>query len=172
METPISLYDFLPENAADITISDVVALAYENEDSDVTKKLADFLSDFYDEVPSDNPTMDDVMNMLQGMPSDVASYLYTDVDSIMRGVDTEEMTEEYHAFMLQKNINRKAKKFYTNSVADLLRTKAERKRNNIMNRSKRRIARAANKVKIAKYKKDWAAKVKKGVQKVKLRRKV
>lgn len=72
--------------------------------------------------------------------------------------------------MIQKNMNRKKRKFMKNSKAMMRRTKAARKKLARKNRAKKKRYYRANKVKIAAYQKSRAAAIKKGKHKVKLRR--
>lgn len=154
----ITIYDFIDEDEG-ININDVVTLAYENEDTAITKKIYDFLAQFYDDEQSDNPTMDDVIDMILGMPEDVADHLYTDIDGIMRGVE-----EAWsHVFSKSSRVLKKRHFFKSGvSKADLLRNKKKNSALYRLNKAAIRVKRAANANAIRDWDKAWRDAKKKG----------
>lgn len=82
-----------------------------------------------------------------------------------------EIEEGVSRIMRTKNMNKKKRKFMSNSKADLRRTKTKRKQKARKDKAKRKRYYRANKKKIAAYQKSRAAAIKKGKHKVKVRRK-
>lgn len=180
----MTIYDFLPESLDNLTMGDVVTLVYENEDDNITRKLYEFLSQFFDGEITDLPTMDVVIEMILSLPDSIADDVYEDVDLILRGYepllqqvaddeeDLQDVQERVTRFMQRANLNHKKRKFMTLSVADLIATKSQRKADNIKNRSKRRQQYVTNKPSISGYQKSRREMIKKGQHFVKQRRKV
>lgn len=183
----ITIYDFLPESFDNLTMGDVVTLVYENEDDNITRKLYEFLSQFFDGEIIDLPTMDTVIEMILSLPDSIADDVYEDVDLILRGYepliqqgmddndepeDIQDVQERVTRFMQRANLNHKKRKYMTLSVADLIATKSQRKVDNAKNRSKRRQQYVTNKPSITGYQKSRREMIKKGQHFVKMRRKV
>lgn len=82
-----------------------------------------------------------------------------------------DLSEGVHAFNI-KNANKKVRKFFTLSKADLLRMKPKNKIKNREERAKKRSYRRANATKIKRYQQLIKRAIDKGLHHVKLRRKV
>lgn len=167
----MELYDFLPEEMqTPATLDNCVALIYDNEDDYITQALYDYLSQFFDNALDIKPTMDEIVQMVMGLPEDFAPTLFDDLVSILNGGEI--ANEGVTSYMKKGNVNRKKRKFFTLSRADLIATKSQRKRDNILNRASRRSYYHANKTKIARYQASRADAINKGQHHTKLRKKV
>jgi hypothetical protein len=84
--------------------------------------------------------------------------------------ESEEMDEAVGRVMKRKNFNRKKRKFFKKTKADLRKGLAARKKANRKNMSKRKKFYRINKKRLASYQKSRATAVKKGRHMVKVRR--
>ena len=82
-----------------------------------------------------------------------------------------EISEAKIHIMTAKTANKKMRKFFTLSKAQLLRNKPKNKMKNRMNRAKTRAYKRANAAKIKRYQKSRQNLIDKGLHHVKLRRK-
>lgn len=121
---------------------------------------------------------DDVIAMIK----ELGPEMYEDIYDMLEEIEDEEeeddddddedseMDEGVTRRMLNKNFNRKKRKFMKNTKADLRKTKAARKKDARQSRADRKRYYRANKAKIAAYQKSRADAIKKGKHKVKKRR--
>lgn len=161
-------YSFFAETNAegelDFSIIDVISMLAELNDyniyQDVDSELKRIISDpeYFMEIPFD---------------SDIG---LTDVDNF----DNSELEDDYSDFgiseakihiMTAKTANKKRRKFFTLSKAQLLRNKPKNKMKNRMNRAKTRAYKRANAAKIKRYQKSRQRLINIGLHNVKLRRK-
>lgn len=165
-----SIYDFLPDEYENITMNNVVSLVASLQNDTAINEIGKFLSYFFDDLKIDNMTSDTVIEMLLSLPEELADPLFQDIQEIIDNNPT--VAEGVTSYMQRSNINRKKRKFFTLSRADLISTRSKRKLANIISRSSRRQYYSANKTKIAKYQASRKALIAKGQHHVKLRRKV
>lgn len=153
------------EGELDFSIVDVISMVVELNDyniyQDVDSELKRIISDpeYFMEIPFD---------------SDIG---LTDLDYF----DTENSDSEFSSdvgiseakihMMTAKTANKKRRKFFTLSKAQLLRNKPKNKMKNRMNRAKTRAYKRANAAKIKRYQKSRQRLIDKGLHNVKLRRK-
>lgn len=143
------------EGELDFDIVDITAMLAELKDFDIYQDILTELNkivvdpDFYLEIPFE-------MNL--GATED-------DLD------DQDSMSEAKISIMTAKSANKKKRKFFTISKAQLLRNKPKNKIKNRENRAKNRAYKRANLAKIKRYQKSRQRLIDKGLHNVKLRRK-
>jgi len=132
------------------------------EIEDVKDMIAELGDEFYQEI----------LDMLS--PEDFGDDEETDDAEIYHDVDPEEQDAELgegvSRIMKKGNMNRKKRKFMSNTKADMRKTKALRKKEARKTRAKRKRNYRANKVKIKAYQKSRSTAIKKGKHIVKRRR--
>ena len=152
------------EGELDFTVVDVISMLVELNDYNIYQVINDELKhivadpEYFMEIPFEN---------------DIG---LTDVDDF----DNSELEDDYSEgeiseakihLMTAKTANKKVRKFFTLSKAQLLRNKPKNKIKNRMNRAKRRAYWRANVAKIKRYIKSRLRLIDKGLHHVKLRRK-
>lgn len=161
-------YSFFAETAdegeLDFSIIDVISMLTELNDYNIYQVVNDELKriiadpEYFMEIPFDN------------------NIGLTDVDDF----DNSELEDDYSEgeiseakihIMTAKTANKKIRKFFTLSKAQLLRNKPKNKMKNRMNRAKTRAYKRANAAKIKRYQKSRQSLIDKGLHHVKLRRK-
>ena len=161
-------YSFFAEKAdegeLDFSVVDVISMLTELNDYNIYQVINDELKhiiadpEYSMEIPFEN------------------SIGLTDVDNF----DNSELEDDYSEgeiseakihIMTAKTANKKRRKFFTLSKAQLLRNKPKNKMKNRMNRAKTRAYKRANAAKIKRYQKSRQRLIDKGLHNVKLRRK-
>ena len=161
-------YSFFAETAdegeLDFSVVDVISMLTELNDYNIYQVINDELKhiiadpEYFMEIPFEN---------------DIG---LTDVDDF----DNSELEDDYSEgeiseakihIMTAKTANKKIRKFFTLSKAQLLRNKPKNKMKNRMNRAKTRAYKRANAAKIKRYQKSRQNLIDKGLHHVKLRRK-
>lgn len=152
------------EGELDFTVVDVISMLTELNDYNIYQVINDELKhiiadpEYFMEIPFEN---------------DIG---LTDVDDF----DNSELEDDYSEgeiseakihIMTAKTANKKRRKFFTLSKAQLLRNKPKNKMKNRMNRAKIRAYKRANAAKIKRYQKSRQRLIDKGLHNVKLRRK-
>ena len=152
------------EGELDFSIIDVISMLTELNDYNIYQVINDELKriiadpEYFMEIPFEN------------------NIGLTDVDNF----DNSELEDDYSEgefseakihIMTAKSANKKRRKFFTLSKAQLLRNKPKNKIKNRMNRAKTRAYRRANVAKIKRYLKSRLRLIAKGLHHVKLRRK-
>lgn len=152
------------EGELDFTVVDVISMLTELNDYSIYQVINDELKhiiadpEYFMEIPFEN---------------DIG---LTDVDDF----DNSELEDDYSEgeiseakihIMTAKTANKKIRKFFTLSKAQLLRNKPKNKIKNRMNRAKNRAYRRANAAKIKRYQKSRQRLIDKGLHHLKLRRK-
>lgn len=152
------------EGELDFSIIDVISMLTELNDYNIYQVINDELKhiiadpEYFMEIPFEN---------------DIG---LTDVDDF----DNSELEDDYSEgeiseakihIMTAKTANKKIRKFFTLSKAQLLRNKPKNKMKNRMNRAKTRAYKRANAAKIKRYQKSRQSLIDKGLHHVKLRRK-
>lgn len=152
------------EGELDFSIVDVISMLTELNDYNIYQVVNDELKhiiadpEYFMEIPFEN---------------DIG---LTDVDDF----DNSELEDDYSEgeiseakihIMTAKSANKKRRKFFTLSKAQLLRNKPKNKMKNRMNRAKIRAYKRANAAKIKRYQKSRQRLIDKGLHNVKLRRK-
>lgn len=152
------------EGELDFTVVDVISMLVELNDYNIYQVVNDELKhivadpEYFMEIPFEN---------------DIG---LTDVDDF----DNSELEDDYSEgeiseakihIMTAKTANKKIRKFFTLSKAQLLRNKPKNKIKNRMNRAKNRAYRRANAAKIKRYQKSRQLLIDKGLHHLKLRRK-
>lgn len=112
-------------------------------------------------------SIEDVQEMITILGSDMYDYI---LDLLDEESEEDEMDEAVSRRMKTSNMNRKKRKFMSNTKADLRKTKAVRKKAARLSRADRKRYYRANKKKIISYQKSRGDAIKKGKHKVKLRR--
>lgn len=162
-------YSFFAETAdegeLDFSIIDVISMLTELNDYNIYQVINDELKriiadpEYFMEIPFDNNI---------GL-TDVNDF---DSEDSTFGDSTEgEISEAKIHIMTAKTANKKIRKFFTLSKAQLLRNKPKNKMKNRMNRAKTRAYKRANAAKIKRYQKSRQSLIDKGLHHVKLRRK-
>ena len=162
-------YSFFAETAdegeLDFSIVDVISMLTELNDYNIYQVINDELKhiiadpEYLMEIPFD---------------TDIGLTDVNDFDSEDSTFDdsTEgEISEAKIHIMTAKTANKKRRKFFTLSKAQLLRNKPKNKMKNRMNRAKTRAYKRANAAKIKRYQKSRQNLIDKGLHHVKLRRK-
>lgn len=152
------------EGELDFSIIDVISMLTELNDYNIYQVINDELKhiiadpEYFMEIPFEN------------------NIGLTDVDNF----DNSELEDDYSDgeiseakihIMTAKTANKKKRKFFTLSKAQLLRNKPKNKMKNRMNRAKIRAYKRANAAKIKRYQKSRQRLIDKGLHNVKLRRK-
>lgn len=152
------------EGELDFSIIDVISMLTELNDYNIYQVINDELKriiadpEYFMEIPFEN------------------NIGLTDVDNF----DNSELEDDYSDgeiseakihIMTAKTANKKRRKFFTLSKAQLLRNKPKNKIKNRMNRAKTRAYKRANAAKIKRYQKSRQNLIDKGLHNVKLRRK-
>lgn len=152
------------EGELDFSIIDVISMLTELNDYNIYQVINDELKriiadpEYFMEIPFEN------------------NIGLTDVDNF----DNSELEDDYSEgeiseakihIMTAKTANKKRRKFFTLSKAQLLRNKPKNKIKNRMNRAKTRAYKRANAAKIKRYQKSRQNLIDKGLHNVKLRRK-
>ena len=152
------------EGELDFSIIDVISMLTELNDYNIYQVINDELKriiadpEYFMEIPFEN------------------NIGLTDVDNF----DNSELEDDYSEgeiseakihLMTAKSANKKVRKFFTLSKAQLLRNKPKNKMKNRMNRAKTRAYKRANAAKIKRYQKSRQRLIDKGLHNVKLRRK-
>lgn len=152
------------EGELDFTVVDVISMLVELNDYNIYQVVNDELKhivadpEYFMEIPFEN------------------NIGLTDVDDF----DNSELEDDYSEgeiseakihIMTAKTANKKIRKFFTLSKAQLLRNKPKNKIKNRMNRAKNRAYRRANAAKIKRYQKSRQRLIDKGLHHLKLRRK-
>ena len=157
------------EGELDFSIVDVLAMLTELDDYNiyqvVNSELKRIISDpeYFMEIPFDSEI---------GLTD--ADYFDPDLDSgnaIDVSDGSEGISEAKIHIMTAKTANKKRRKFFTLSKAQLLRNKPKNKMKNRMNRAKTRAYKRANAAKIKRYQVSRQRLIDKGLHNVKLRRK-
>ena len=162
-------YSFFAETAdegeLDFSIVDVISMLTELNDYNIYQVVNDELKhiiadpEYFMEIPFDNNI---------GL-TDVNDFDSEDSNS---DDSTEgEISEAKIHLMTAKSANKKVRKFFTLSKAQLLRNKPKNKMKNRMNRAKTRAYKRANAAKIKRYQKSRQRLIDKGIHHIKLRRK-
>ena len=153
------------EGALDFTVVDVISMLTELNDYNIYQVVNDELKhviadpEYSMEIPFENNI---------GL-TDVNDFDSEDSNS---DDSTEgEISEAKIHIMTAKTANKKRRKFFTLSKAQLLRNKPKNKMKNRMNRAKTRAYKRANAAKIKRYQKSRQRLIDKGLHNVKLRRK-
>ena len=152
------------EGELDFTVVDVISMLVELNDYNIYQVVNDELKhivadpEYFMEIPFEN------------------NIGLTDVDDF----DNSELEDDHSEgeiseakihIMTAKTANKKIRKFFTLSKAQLLRNKPKNKIKNRMNRAKNRAYRRANAAKIKRYQKSRQRLIDKGLHHLKLRRK-
>lgn len=152
------------EGELDFSIIDVISMLTELNDYNIYQVINDELKriiadpEYFMEIPFEN------------------NIGLTDVDNF----DNSELEDDYSEgeiseakihLMTAKTANKKVRKFFTLSKAQLLRNKPKNKMKNRMNRAKTRAYKRANAAKIKRYQKSRQRLIDKGIHHIKLRRK-
>ena len=162
-------YSFFAETAdegeLDFSIIDVISMLTELNDYNIYQVINDELKriiadpEYSMEIPFDNNIgLTDVND-------------FDSEDSCFDDSAEGEISEAKIHIMTAKTANKKARKFFTLSKAQLLRNKPKNKMKNRMNRAKTRAYKRANAAKIKRYQKSRQNLIDKGLHHVKLRRK-
>ena len=161
-------YSFFAETAdegeLDFSIVDVISMLTELNDYNIYQVVNDELKhiiadpEYFMEIPFD---------------TDIGLTDVNDFDnSELEDDSTEgEISEAKIHIMTAKTANKKKRKFFKLSKAQLLRNKPKNKMKNRMNRAKNRAYKRANAAKIKRYQKSRQRLIDKGIHHVKLRRK-
>ena len=151
------------EGALDFTVVDVISMLVELNDYNIYQVINDELKrivvdpEYFMEIPFENSI---------GL-ADVNDFDNSELeDDYSEG----EISEAKIHIMTVKTANKKKRKFFTLSKAQLLRNKPKNKIKNRMNRAKNRAYRRANMAKINRYQKSRQRLIDKGIHHVKLRR--
>ena len=161
-------YSFFAETAdegeLDFSIIDVISMLTELNDYNIYQVINDELKriiadpEYFMEIPFENNI---------GL-TDVNDFDNSELeDDYSEG----EISEAKIHIMTAKTANKKIRKFFTLSKAQLLRNKPKNKMKNRMNRAKTRAYKRANAAKIKRYQKSRQNLIDKGLHHVKLRRK-
>ena len=161
-------YSFFAETAdegeLDFSIVDVISMLTELNDYNIYQVVNDELKhivadpEYFMEIPFENDI---------GL-TDVSDFDNSELeDDYSEG----EISEAKIHLMTAKTANKKRRKFFTLSKAQLLRNKPKNKIKNRMNRAKTRAYKRANAAKIKRYQKSRQRLIDKGLHNVKLRRK-
>ena len=161
-------YSFFAETAdegeLDFSIVDVISMLTELNDYNIYQVINDELKhiiadpEYFMEIPFDTDI---------GL-TDVNDFDNSELeDDYSEG----EISEAKIHIMTAKTANKKMRKFFTLSKAQLLRNKPKNKMKNRMNRAKIRAYKRANAAKIKRYQKSRQRLIDKGLHNVKLRRK-
>ena len=162
-------YSFFAETAdegeLDFSIVDVISMLTELNDYNIYQVINDELKhiiadpEYLMEIPFDNNIgLTDVND-------------FDSEDSYFDDSTEGEISEAKIHIMTAKTANKKMRKFFTLSKAQLLRNKPKNKMKNRMNRAKTRAYKRANAAKIKRYQKSRQNLIDKGLHHVKLRRK-
>ena len=152
------------EGELDFSIVDVISMLTELNDYNIYQVVNDELKriiadpEYFMEIPFDNNI---------GL-TDVNDF---DSDDLETDSAEGEISEAKIHIMTAKTANKKVRKFFTLSKAQLLRNKPKNKMKNRMNRAKIRAYKRANAAKIKRYQKSRQNLIDKGLHHVKLRRK-
>ena len=153
------------EGALDFTVVDVISMLTELNDYNIYQVINDELKhiiadpEYLMEIPFDNNIgLTDVND-------------FDSEDSYFDDSTEGEISEAKIHIMTAKTANKKIRKFFTLSKAQLLRNKPKNKMKNRMNRAKTRAYKRANAAKIKRYQKSRQNLIDKGLHHVKLRRK-
>jgi len=161
-------YSFFAETAdegeLDFSIIDVISMLTELNDYNIYQVVDDELKHiiadpvYFMEIPFENNIgLTDVNNF--------------DNSELEDDYSEGEISEAKIHIMTAKTANKKRRKFFTLSKAQLLRNKPKNKMKNRMNRAKTRAYKRANAAKIKRYQKSRQRLIDKGLHNVKLRRK-
>lgn len=152
------------EGELDFTVVDVISMLVELNDYNIYQVVNDELKhivadpEYFMEIPFENNI---------GL-ADVNDFDNSELeDDYSEG----EISEAKIHIMTAKTANKKIRKFFTLSKAQLLRNKPKNKIKNRMNRAKNRAYRRANAAKIERYQKSRQRLIDKGLHHLKLRRK-
>ena len=152
------------EGELDFSIVDVISMLTELNDYNIYQVINDELKriiadpEYFMEIPFDTDI---------GL-TDVNDFDNSELeDDYSEG----EISEAKIHIMTAKTANKKIRKFFTLSKAQLLRNKPKNKMKNRMNRAKTRAYKRANAAKIKRYQKSRQRLIDKGLHNVKLRRK-
>ena len=152
------------EGELDFSIVDVISMLTELNDYNIYQVINDELKriiadpEYFMEIPFENNI---------GL-TDVNDFDNSELeDDYSEG----EISEAQIHMMTAKTANKKIRKFFTLSKAQLLRNKPKNKMKNRMNRAKTRAYKRANAAKIKRYQKSRQRLIDKGLHHVKLRRK-
>ena len=152
------------EGELDFTVVDVISMLVELNDYNIYQVINDELKrivvdpEYFMEIPFENNI---------GL-TDVNDFDNSELeDDYSEG----EISEAKIHIMTAKTANKKRRKFFTLSKAQLLRNKPKNKMKNRMNRAKTRAYKRANAAKIKRYQKSRQLLIDKGLHNVKLRRK-
>ena len=152
------------EGELDFTVVDVISMLVELNDYNIYQVINDELKrivvdpEYFMEIPFENNI---------GL-ADVNDFDNSELeDDYSEG----EISEAKIHIMTAKTANKKIRKFFTLSKAQLLRNKPKNKMKNRMNRAKTRAYKRANAAKIKRYQKSRQNLIDKGLHHVKLRRK-
>lgn len=152
------------EGELDFSIVDVISMLTELNDYNIYQVINDELKhiiadpEYFMEIPFENNI---------GL-TDVNDFDNSELeDDYSEG----EISEAKIHLMTAKTANKKIRKFFTLSKAQLLRNKPKNKMKNRMNRAKTRAYKRANAAKIKRYQKSRQRLIDKGIHHVKLRRK-
>ena len=162
-------YSFFAETAdegeLDFSIVDVISMLTELNDYNIYQVINDELKhiiadpEYLMEIPFENNIgLTDVND-------------FDSEDSYFDDSTEGEISEAKIHIMTAKTANKKIRKFFTLSKAQLLRNKPKNKMKNRMNRAKTRAYKRANAAKIKRYQKSRQNLIDKGLHHVKLRRK-
>ena len=162
-------YSFFAETAdegeLDFSIVDVISMLTELNDYNIYQVINDELKhiiadpEYLMEIPFENNIgLTDVND-------------FDSEDSYFDDSTEGEISEAKIHIMTAKTANKKMRKFFTLSKAQLLRNKPKNKMKNRMNRAKTRAYKRANAAKIKRYQKSRQNLIDKGLHHVKLRRK-
>lgn len=162
-------YSFFAETAdegeLDFSIVDVISMLTELNDYNIYQVVNDELKriiadpEYSMEIPFENNIgLTDVND-------------FDSEDSYFDDSTEDEISEAKIHIMTAKTANKKRRKFFTLSKAQLLRNKPKNKMKNRMNRAKTRAYKRANAAKIKRYQKSRQRLIDKGLHNVKLRRK-
>ena len=162
-------YSFFAETAdegeLDFSIIDVISMLTELNDYNIYQVVNDELKhiiadpEYFMEIPFENNIgLTDVND-------------FDSEDSNFDDSPEGEISEAKIHIMTAKTANKKIRKFFTLSKAQLLRNKPKNKMKNRMNRAKNRAYKRANAAKIKRYQKSRQRLIDKGLHHVKLRRK-
>lgn len=152
------------EGELDFSIVDVISMLTELNDYNIYQVVNDELKhiiadpEYFMEIPFENDI---------GL-TDVNDF---DSDDLETDSAEGEISEAKIHIMTAKTANKKIRKFFTLSKAQLLRNKPKNKMKNRMNRAKTRAYKRANAAKIKRYQKSRQNLIDKGLHHVKLRRK-
>ena len=152
------------EGALDFTVVDVISMLTELNDYNIYQVVNDELKhiiadpEYFMEIPFENDI---------GL-TDVNDF---DNSELENDYSEGEISESKIHIMTAKTANKKRRKFFKLSKAQLLRNKPKNKMKNRMNRAKIRAYKRANAAKIKRYQKSRQRLIDKGIHHVKLRRK-